>query len=155
MRWIALVLILLSAAACVLAGCDGVEAQVGNDMRCLRPKDTFRDCAECPEMVVLPAGSFIMGSPASEKERLDNEEPRRRVIIARPFAVGRFKITFDEWDACVDAGGCWHRPDYAGWGRGRRPVISVSWNDITNAYLPWLSRQAGKAYCLSTEAKWE
>lgn len=157
MRWFALVLVLsmLSAAPSAYAGCDGVEAWVGNDKRCLTPKDTFTDCAECPEMVVLPAGSFIMGSPASEEGRLDNEEPRRKVIIARPFAVGRFEITFDEWDACVVAGGCLHLPDDAGWGRRRRPVINVSWNDITNAYLPWLSHEAGKTYRLLTEAEWE
>jgi formylglycine-generating enzyme required for sulfatase activity len=111
MWWFALVLILsmLAAAPFAHAGCDGVEAQVGSDMRCLRPKDTFRDCVGCPEMVVVPAGSFIMGSPASEEARLDNEEPQRNVIIARPFAVGRFEVTFAEWDACVVAGGCMHR----------------------------------------------
>ena len=157
MWWVALVLTLsmLPAASFAHAGCDGVEAQVGSDMRCLRPKDTFRDCAECPEMVMVPAGSFIMGSPMSEEARLDNEDPRRMVIIARPFAVGRFEVTFAEWDACVVAGDCLHRPDDAGWGRGRRPVINVSWHDITNAYLPWLSRKTDKAYRLLTEAEWE
>jgi formylglycine-generating enzyme required for sulfatase activity len=106
-------------------------------------------------MVLVPAGSFIMGSPASEEGRLDHEEPQRKITIARPFAVGRFEITFDEWDACVVAGGCSHRPDDAGWGRGRRPVINLSWDDITNEYLPWLSRKAGKTYHLLTEAEWE
>jgi len=156
-RRFALVLILsmLPAAPFAHAGCDGAEAQVGTDMRCLRPKDTFRDCVECPEMVMIPAGSFIMGSPVSEQARLDNEEPRRMVIIARPFAVGSFEVTFAEWDACVVAGDCLHRPDDAGWGRGRRPVINVSWNDVTNAYLPWLLRKTGKAYRLLTEAEWE
>jgi formylglycine-generating enzyme required for sulfatase activity len=157
MWWLALALTLsmLPAASFAHAGCHGVEAQVGSDMRCLKPKDTFRDCAECPEMVMVPAGSFIMGSPMSEEARLDNEEPRRMVIIARPFAVGRFEVTFAEWDACVVAGDCLHRPDDAGWGRGRRPVINVSWNDITNAYLPWLSRKTDKTYRLLTEAEWE
>jgi formylglycine-generating enzyme required for sulfatase activity len=154
---IALVLILsmLSAAPSAHAGCDGVEARVGDDTRCLRAKDTFRDCVECPEMVMVPAGSFIMGSPASEEARLDHEEPQHKVIIARPFAVGRFEVTFAEWDACVVAGGCLHRPNDAGWGRERRPVINVSWNDITNEYLPWLSRETGKPYRLLTEAEWE
>lgn len=154
---IALVLILsmLSAAPSAHAGCDGVEARVGNDTRCLRPKDTFRDCLECPEMVVLPAGSFIMGSPASEEAHLDHEEPQRKVTIARSFAVGRFEVTFNEWDACIVAGGCLHRPDDRGWGRGRRPVINVSWDDITNEYLPWLSLKAGETYRLLTEAEWE
>jgi len=157
MWWFAVVLILsmLPGAPHAHAGCHGVEAQAGNDMRCLRPKDTFRDCVECPEMVVLSAGSFIMGSPASEEARLDNEGPQHKITIARPFAVGRFEVTFDEWDACVFAGGCLHQPDDAGWGRGRRPVIDVSWDDITNEYLPWLSRKAGKTYRLLTEAEWE
>jgi formylglycine-generating enzyme required for sulfatase activity len=106
-------------------------------------------------MVMVPAGSFIMGSPVSEEARLDNEEPRRMVIIARPFAVGRFEVTFAEWDACVVAGDCLYWPDDAGWGRGRRPVINVSWNDITNEYLPWLLRKTGKTYRLLTEAEWE
>jgi formylglycine-generating enzyme required for sulfatase activity len=155
-RWLALVLLpAVLAAATAHAGCDGAEAQIGSDIRCLKPKDTFRDCVECPEMVMVPAGSFTMGSPMSEEARLDNEEPRRMVIFARPLAVGRFEVTFAEWDACVIAGDCLHRPDDAGWGRGRRPAINVSWNDITDEYLPWLLRKTGKTYRLLTEAEWE
>ena len=68
----------------------------------LKPKDVFKECANCPEMVVVPAGSFTMGSPTSEPERSPEEGPQHMVTIARPFAVGRFGVTFDEWDACVD-----------------------------------------------------
>jgi formylglycine-generating enzyme required for sulfatase activity len=69
--------------------------------------------------------------------------------------VGKHEVTFAEWDACVDAGGCKQNPDDEGWGRGKRPVINVSWNDIIREYLPWLSRRTGKTYRLLTEAEWE
>ena len=119
------------------------------------PKDTFRDCSECPEMVVVAAGSFMMGSPAREEGRSDHEGSQRNVTIARPFAVGKYEVTFAEWDACVAAGGCKQNPDDDGWGRGKRPVINVSWDDITKDYLPWLSGKTGKTYRLLTEAEWE
>ena len=76
------------------------------------------------------------------------------MTIARPFAVGKFEVTFAEWDACLSGGGCSHRPGDAGWGRGKRPVINVSWNDA-KAYVAWLSRQTGRAYRLLSEAEWE
>ena len=96
---------------------------------------TFRDCPECPEMVVAPSGSFLMGSRSSEGGRWDDEGPRHRVTIVRPFAVGVYEVTFGEWEACMSGGGCGgYRPDDAGWGRGRRPVIHVSWEDA-NAYV--------------------
>jgi formylglycine-generating enzyme required for sulfatase activity len=157
MWWITLVLILsmLSAVPAAHAECDGVETRVSNNTRCLRPKDTFRDCVECPEMVVVPAGSFMMGSPPNELGRFEREGPQHRVAIARPLAVGKFEVMFDEWDACVAAGGCKHNPRDEGWGRGKRPVINVSWNAITQEYLPWLSHKTGKAYRLLTEAEWE
>ena len=85
----------------------------------------------------------------------EREGPRHRVTIARSFAVGRFEVTFAEWDACVAEGGCRHRPDDRGWGRDRQPVINVSWDDVTTEYLPWLSRKTGKPYRLLTEAEWE
>ena len=115
---------------------------------------TFRDCRTCPAMVVVPAGSFIMGSPKSEKERGWDEGPQRRVRISKPFAVGKFEVTFGEWDSCVSAGGCKRRPDDSGWGRGNRPVIDVSWDDAQE-YVTWLSSRTGKSYRLLTEAEWE
>jgi formylglycine-generating enzyme required for sulfatase activity len=77
------------------------------------------------------------------------------VTIAKPFAVGKFEVTFAEWDACVAAGGCKSELEDQGWGRGRRPVINVSWDDITQQFLPWLSRTSAKRYRLLTEAEWE
>lgn len=118
-----------------------------------RPGTVFRDCPGCPEMVVVPAGEFIMGS--KDRERFTNEGPPRKVSIAKSFAVGKFEVTFDEWDACVSAGGCKSTPKDEGWGRGRRPVINVDWRTIGTEYLPWLSRKTGKAYRLLTEAEWE
>jgi len=121
----------------------------------LKPQDVFRECDKCPEMVVVPAGSFTMGSPESEKDRSKDEGPQHRVTFARHFAVGRFAVTFDEWDACVADGGCnGYRPSDQGWGRGRHPVINASWNNA-NAYAVWLSRKTGKKYRLLSEAERE
>jgi formylglycine-generating enzyme required for sulfatase activity len=121
----------------------------------LESKDSFKECDKCPEMIVVPAGKFMMGSPASENGRDIDEEPRHLVVIAKPLAVGRFTLTFDEWDACVADGGCSARkPGDQGWGRGRQPVINVSWDD-SSTYLLWLSRKTGKTYRLLTEAEWE
>ena len=118
--------------------------------------EVFRDCATCPELVVVPAGSYQMGSPSSEEGRADDEGPVHRVTIAQPFAVGVYEVTFAEWDACVSGGGCnGHRPNDRGWGgRGRRPVINVSWEDA-RAYVAWLSRETGQRYRLLSEAEWE
>lgn len=119
------------------------------------PVGNFRDCDECPEMVTVPAGSFVMGSPADEEGRRDDEGPQRTVTIGRAFAVGKFEVTFAEWDACVAGGGCnGYRPEDQGWGRGNRPVINVSWNDA-QAYVQWLSNRTGKRYRLLSEAEWE
>ena len=118
------------------------------------PGSTFRDCAVCPQMVTVPAGSYLMGSPATEAGRHADEE-QRAVTIADPFAVGAYEVTFEEWDACVAGGGCGgHRPDDGGWGRGRRPVVNVSWEDA-QAYVAWLSAETGADYRLLTEAEWE
>jgi formylglycine-generating enzyme required for sulfatase activity len=120
-----------------------------------RPGREFRDCPDvCPEMVVLPAGEFMMGSPPDEAGQDGTEGPQRKVTIAQPFAVGKFEVTFAEWDACVAADGCLFRPEDEGWGRGRRPVINVSWYDAKE-YAAWLSRKAGKTYRLLSEAEWE
>lgn len=115
---------------------------------------SFRDCADCPELVVIPPGQFIMGSPATEAGRYDNEGPQRVVTLRAPLAVGAFEVTFAEWDACLAAGACTHRPNDQGWGRGRQPVMNVSWDD-TQQYLRWLNARTGKRYRLLTEAEWE
>lgn len=104
----------------------------------------FKDHDAGPEMVVVPAGSFTMGSNDYSDER-----PPHRVEIKTPFAVSRFAVTFSEWDAAN-----LHRPSDEGWGRGRRPVVNVSWEDA-NAYIDWLSQRTGKTYRLLSEAEWE
>ncbi len=120
----------------------------------LTPGTSFRDCDDCQEMVVVPAGRFTMGSPESEAGRGIDEGPQREVTIAKPFAVGKFEVTFEEWDACVSAGGCYHEPVDAGWGRGKRPVINVSWDDAKR-YVSWLTNKTERPYRLLTEAEWE
>ena len=104
--------------------------------------------------MLVPARSYRMGSPATEAGR-HSDEQQRSVTIATPFAVGVHEVTFAEWDACVAGGGCGgHRPDDGGWGRGRRPVVNVSWDDA-QAYVAWLSAETGADYRLLTEAEWE
>jgi formylglycine-generating enzyme required for sulfatase activity len=113
----------------------------------------IRDCKGCPQLVVVPAGEFTMGSGADEKNRYDNEGPQHLVRIAAPIAVGKFEVTFAEWSPCVADRACPALPDM-GWGRGRRPVVSVSYDDAM-AYVAWLSRLTGKPYRLLSEAEWE
>jgi len=108
----------------------------------------FRDCADCPELVWLPQGDFAMGDASAAND------PRPVVTIRYMLAVGRFEVTFAEWDACVVAGGCRRRPHDAGWGRGSQPVINVSWRDAQQ-YAAWLSRTTNKRYRLLSEAEWE
>ena len=123
--------------------------------RALKPKDAFQECPNCPEMVVVPAGRFTIGSPATEQGRAASEGPQQTVTFAAPFAVGKFAVTFDEWDACVAGGGCnGYRPSDEGRGRGRLPVINVSWEDA-KAYVAWLSKTTGKTYRLLSEAERE
>ncbi len=127
-----------------------VSATASSEER-FRPGEIFRDCAECPEMVVIPAGSFTMGS----KVRLPGfKAPQHRVTIPRAFALGKYEVTFTEWDACMRGGGCSHRPYDYGWGRGRRPVTDVNWKDA-KAYVAWLARKTGQEYRLPSEAEWE
>ena len=120
--------------------------------RALKAGDSFKEGTDCPEMIVVPAGRFLMGSPKGQGD--DDERPQHEVTIAKPFAIAKFALTFDEWDACAARGGC--RPDVSdsGWGRGRRPVINVSWYDA-QAYVKWLSRITGKPYRLPSEAEYE
>ncbi len=149
----------------------------------LQPGQTFRDCPNCPEMVVIPAGSFMIGSPGNEPGRSSNEEwaiegPQRLVHI-HEFAAGKFDITKAQWAAFVKAtnrktaGGCswamlpgdtsknkWDSNPAASWNHvgfyqdSSHPVVCVTWND-TQDYVNWLSKETGAHYRLLTEAEWE
>ncbi len=182
---------LFQPAPAQAAGCDGVMVTAGvpgkQTQHCLKPGagaekgQSFRDCPQCPEMVVVPAGSFLMGSPNFEIGKPEystnrgerhpcrgakpvpidcheeDEGPQHRVSIPKPYAIGKFTVTFDEWDACTAGGGCKPdkpRPEDRGWGRGRQPVIYISWSDV-KAYLRWLSKKTGHTYRLPSEAEWE
>lgn len=158
------ILICLSAGAALAAGAAAAERQappplmaqappgaapvLADGPEIPEPGEIFRDCDACPEMVVVPAGEFRMGSSATAYER-----PEHRVTIASPFAVGRREITFDDWDLCAPAA-CKYRPNDRGWGRGSHPVIDVSWNDA-HAFIAWLSQKTGKKYRLLSESEWE
>lgn len=121
---------------------------------------SFKDCEACPEMVVLPSGSFTMGSPDSEYRRIDNEGPQREVSIAR-FAAGKFEVTFGQYAACRADGGCQDHDPTVGfrkdvlWMGKDRPVMLVNARDA-DAYVAWLNgKVAGTPYRLLTEAEWE
>jgi formylglycine-generating enzyme required for sulfatase activity len=137
--------------------------------RGLKPEDSFRECENCPEMVVVPAGSFTMGSPKSETGRHENEA-QHVVMIGKPFAVGKLHVTVGEFSAFVretryDANskcdvikgsnyenGSWRNPGFAQ--EVSHPVVCLSWNDA-KAYVDWLAKRTIKPYRLLSEAEWE
>jgi formylglycine-generating enzyme required for sulfatase activity len=132
-----------------------IELLTPADERVLQPSDSFKECSACPVMTVIAPGSFNMGSPTTEFGRAGSEGPQHQVTIGHKFGFGRFSISFDEWDACIADGGCnGYSPADQGWGRGKRPVVNVSWNEA-NAYLAWLSHKTGRSYRLPTEAERE
>jgi formylglycine-generating enzyme required for sulfatase activity len=128
----------------------------------LKPKDSFKECADCPEMVVVPAGSFTMGSLPGEKGRVSNDEsPQHLVTIGRAFAVGKFHVTRDQFASFVQktgyaasttCGGGWRDPDFVQ--EGTHPVVCVNWDDA-KAYVDWAAKETGKPYRLLSEAEWE
>lgn len=121
----------------------------------LLPKDSFRESDACPEMVVVPKGSFMMGTPITEIDRAKGEDPLHRVNFAKPFAVGRFTISFDDWDACLADGGCdGTRGDNKGFGRGRMPAQGIHFA-AAKSYLAWLSKKVGRTYRLPSESERE
>jgi formylglycine-generating enzyme required for sulfatase activity len=152
----------------------GIAAQGG---AVIAPRPGFRDCAECPEMVALTAGAFMMGSPADEQGHLEVEGVPRRVTIAKPFAIGKFEVTVDQFSAFVADTGitagnscreitifdrspvAWGPPEASfrkpGFDvTGSQPVVCISWHEA-QAYVAWLRRRTGKPYRLPTEAEWE
>jgi formylglycine-generating enzyme required for sulfatase activity len=125
--------------------------------------ESFQDCVDSacaikgPEMVVVPKGHFLLGPPTNEQES-DNVEKQHKVSIAKPFAIGKFAVTWGELDACMADGGCDNGPvemdgGDEGWGKGKRSAVIVSWNDA-KAYVKWLSEKTGKEYRLLSEAEW-
>jgi formylglycine-generating enzyme required for sulfatase activity len=134
-----------------------------------RAGERFQDCAMCPEMVVIPPGAFLMGSPETEKDR-DNDEGQHKVRIAYSFAVSKAPITWDQWEACardamcdgqavetalrIDSAGNLIQ-EYVDHGRGNRPVVGVSWWDA-QAFVGWLNKKTGKEqYRLLSESEFE
>jgi len=120
----------------------------------LRPGKSFADCSDCPRMMVVPAGTFWQGSDDSSALSLSMEKPRRQVTINQPFAVSLHEVTMAEWDVCFAKKGCTEQPTDNGWGRDKRPVIMVSWNDAQE-YVRWLSEKTGQSYRLPSESEWE
>ncbi|HMQ14233.1 MAG TPA: formylglycine-generating enzyme family protein [Candidatus Competibacter phosphatis] len=114
-------------------------------------QDTLKDGGQGPMMVVIPGGRFLMGSPSDEPERRDGEHQHE--VEISPFALGKYAVTFDEYDRFAHAKGR-TLPNDKGWGRERRPVINVSWLNAV-AFADWLSEQTGQTYRLPTEAEWE
>ncbi len=157
--------------------CDGLLVAVAqsNTRPCIKAGSgkSFQDCPDCPEMVIAQAGSFSMGSSGSEPEHQSDEGPQHEVRIGEPFAVGRFAVTRDEFEAFVKDsghsldGGCyvWNGSEWKqdiaksfrspGFAQtGSHPVVCVNWNDA-QAYVAWLSKKTGKSYRLLSEAERE
>lgn len=115
------------------------------------PKDQVRPII--PEMVRVPAGEFMMGARPQDKSALENERPSHKVIIAQAFDIGKYEVSFDEYDAFARLTDRPFPSDHQ-WGRGRRPVINVSWHDAV-AFTVWLTQQTQQKFRLPTEAEWE
>jgi formylglycine-generating enzyme required for sulfatase activity len=134
--------------------------------RGLKPKDSFRECENCPEVVVVPAGSFAMGSPETEQGRSSDEGPQHVVTIGRPFAVGKLHVTVDQFVAFLAENGvtskyaadcqhvAWRYGDFNFVKDGPHPAVCLSWEDA-QAYVEWLAKKTHKPYRMLTEAEWE
>lgn len=115
---------------------------------------TVMDCDSCPVLTIVRPGSFVMGAPAGEANREEDEGPLHEVTIPDALAVGAFEVTFREWQTCVEDGGCRRTPNDESWGRFDRPVIDVNWSEARQ-YVEWLSEETGFEYRLLSEAEWE
>jgi len=133
-------LALIASAAATAAAQEGLPP----------PGESFRDCAACPEMVVLPPGRFTLGKDGGRRA----EAPAGPASIDAPFAIARTETTFAQYQACVDAGACAETPWDRDWGRGDRPVIYVSYAEAA-AYAGWLAARTGRPYRLPSEREWE
>ena len=147
-----------TVVALVALADKGVSEEVVAAMIAAQPKaipgSTFRERLrsgdEGPEMVVIPAGSLRMGCLSNDDDCLSDERPVHPVTIARPFAISVHEVTFEDYDRFTYP----NKVDDEGWGRGRRPVINVSWDDAKE-YVTWLSSETGAEYRLLSEAEWE
>jgi formylglycine-generating enzyme required for sulfatase activity len=138
---------------CIMALAGGVTPALSHAQEAPAPGSTFQDCPACPVMVVIPAGQFDMPWPPINQGRPYSEGEMRTITIAESFAMGKYEVTFDEWEACVKDKKCPAVKD-EGWGRGKRPVMNVTWMDA-DGYAMWLSRKAGKMYRLPSDSEWE
>lgn len=134
----------------LIAGVMVATEQTASAEEALPPGTVFKDCDQCPEMVVVPAGLFVMGLGG----KIPREGPPHRVIISKPFAMGRFEVTFDQWDACMADNVCTFNPDDHEWGRGNRPVINVEYAHAEE-FVAWVSAKTGQQYRIPSEAEWE
>ena len=126
-----------------------VHALTAEQEHALKPRGRFSECGDCPEMVVVPSGSATMGSLVRP-----DEQPLHMITISHAFAVGRFELTFKEWNACAANGGCPEGIKDQGWKGDTQPVINVSWANAQQ-YVAWLNRVTGAHYQLLSEAQWE
>ncbi len=151
-----LVSVLLPESACAQSGdpyINAIDDRPAARLKRLREKNRAKTVL--PDMVVIPPGQFMIGSPDSEPKRDRNEGPQQPISIDYSFEIGRFEVTFAEWQQCVDAGGCkGYNPDDKGWGRGDHPVTNISYNDV-ESYISWLNAATGESYRLPSESEWE
>jgi formylglycine-generating enzyme required for sulfatase activity len=139
----------LATAALVSSFCAPESSRAAESDAERLPGELFRDCSDCPELVVVPSGEFDMGSTAKP-----TEQPVHHLTIRKNFAMGRRDVTFAEWDQCVAQSGCRFSPPDQGWGRGDRPVTNVSWDDAQE-FVAWLAKTTGKPFRLPSESEWE
>lgn len=150
----------------------GIGLALGLCVGAANAQTTFRDCADCPEMVVIPAGTFTMGAPDDEPDRQRWDGPRTKVVIAAPFALGKYEVTQAQFAAfaaetkrpiggnCRTFTGTWNADPAAHWRKvnfpqtGNHPVVCVEWYDAL-AYVEWLNTKGGHSYYLPSEAEFE